>query len=326
MSRHLGRSIALATVLALPLAVPAKAQVAENRSFQICMNIGLGTCASMNVTTLADFLGETRVGTTVVVDIRNLQGWYADDHAFASGLENFSFYGHSMSSQPVESSFTSGIGSLTSLGGAPVPAPPLLWGGEASSYGGNRGSGLPTSFGVGAGGTGGIAPTQESPVDMTEWIGGCAVVPGGMPDLYAAVFLGWTPFYQPSLMTCGADQAYRFAFSTPALVDAWGIDLVRFSWQGMSSATSGFVGNYCYVGTDGTSRGSPNNRTQPSSETQGICDLWIDGARISPPSSPTPDLNVVPEPVTMVLLATGLLGIGVAARRRRKEHNEEVTE
>ena len=85
--------------------------------------------------------------------------------------------------------------------------------------------------------------------------------------------------FPASLRTCGVDAFIQFAFTTPTILDAEYFE-------------AGFIGN---VGVDG-------NNYQ--------CDLFgNDGCVI--------ESTVTPEPATMVLVGTGLLGLGGWSRRRR---------
>jgi hypothetical protein len=125
-------------------------------------------------------------------------------------------------------------------------------------------------------------------------LGGCALALG-VPLPFP------TPtYYASSAYTCGPGATASLSFSSAYAYDASNFNMIRLDLFGTAGEVGGsqhFYSSYCVYGL-------PGEADFCSSSDYGA----VRGT-----------VEVTPEPVTIVLLGTGLLGIGGARWRRRKK-------
>lgn len=232
--------------------IPAVANAAEDpatvytRSWTTCSAGAVRSCHSVTLMTQGNFSGTTRVGTSVVLTVRNLQGSHAADNMAWSALSAVRMY-------------RSGI-----LAAGTAAATPSLSGGA---------TGTTSAWTWGTGGSGAWGNIRVL-AGTTNRIGGCAA--GGTGN---------------SMWTCPGQVV--FSISSSEIFNADQFSELHLTWGGSPSAGS--------CTTDQTRAGT----------ALALCD----------PQQTTMTTTVTPEPITMALLGTGLLGIG-GARLRRRSKNE----
>lgn len=217
------------------------------RSWTMCSAGAIRSCHSVTLQTQGTFSGTTRVGTSVVLSLRNLQGQNAVDNMAWSTLTAVRIY-------------RSGALGTT----ASTSTTPSLAGGATGTPTGWNWSTDPANT------TWGILRLLST---STGRIGGCATATGA------------------AMYTCPGSVVFSIASSQ--IFNADQFSELRMDWAGPSGS-----GNCA----------SENIRNQ----AQALCDL----------ENTSVTTTVTPEPITMALLGTGLLGVGGARLRRRSK--EEV--
>jgi hypothetical protein len=273
MTRHLGRSIALATVLAMPLAAPTALHAqTQTKGWTFCSTGAFQSCNSVQLTTLAVMVGADRVGTDITVSMHNFNGQSGDDNTLWSGLGVVAFYNSAGGS----------------LGGSYEvwPDGPLSLSGDAFGSGNWAGYTERPYIGV-----------SRSAYDGV--IGGCAGTDGTGPGAYWA-----TGYY-----TCDPDALASISFRTVFSFNASDFNSFSAAVVGQRVGSERFYSGFCTYGAYSALCGQPG------------CNI-ASSVSFFAPGTPDPDLSVVPEPVTIVLLATGLFGIAGAQLRRRKKDQQ----
>lgn len=105
----------------------------------------------------------------------------------------------------------------------------------------------------------------------------------------------------PSIYTCTTVEYATFAFQTASLFDASDFASLRFDVQGIDDpAADDIMADQCSA--------FPDKAREFDEEVP--CDV-LEHSVVYPPGA------VVPEPATVTLVALGLVGVGIAVRRRR---------
>jgi hypothetical protein len=219
------------------------------RSWTTCSAGAVRSCHSVSLQTQGTYSGTTRVGTSVVLRVRNLQGQNPVDNMAWSALNGVRL-------------FRPGV---LAVGTAPSTA--VLAGGA---------TGTPATWTWGTGGSGGWGNVRVL-ANGTNRLGGCAT--------------GSTN----SMWTCPGEVV--FSISSALIFNANEFSELYLTWNGPNGAGD--------CTTDPT-------RTANTATPRPVCDL----------ENTTITTTVTPEPITMALLGTGLLGVGGARLRRRSK--EEV--
>lgn len=281
----------VATALFAPQAVSAQ----DVLSWTMCTPGAFHSCHSVQLMTSPQMSadGTTRIGTDITITMHNLNGQISEDNTLWSGLMGVAFMQESFPAQQGQTYSHS-----TGLGGAEVV--PIGVGGSGASHGTatDEGYSNPIAFLFGWSGQ-----TYNGGFSYRP-IGGCT--PGNSYDHHF-----WT-----SAMTCGSSATASFSFSSNIIVDATGHWQARV-WA-IGDAGSGYRQDACRSGQGGHHwaedqqflSGTPSAGYFSAGSQQ--CDVLSGDAAYEDP-------QVAPEPVTIALLGTGLLGIGAARLRRRKK-------
>lgn len=300
--RSVHRFARFAFVSAAVLVAPKAVRAQDVQSWTMCTPGAFHSCHSVQLMTsprmAAD--GTTRVGTIITITMHNLNGQVSQDNTSWSGLLQATFAREFVPTGPFAAYNSQG-------GGAPV----TLAGG-ATGYANGQAMALKTSFAsksvpngntnlvLWSGNTNSVLGAPPS-AHTSDVVGGCA--PGQVPNLGGLYQATTTAF------TCGSSATVSFSFSTDFIIDATGhwIAVIAVIGNGTSSEVcrSG-GGGYVFSREQQCDVLSGDNTVTPVTDENG--DLLV-----APPV-------VTPEPVTIVLLGTGLLAIGVVQLQRRRKH------
>ena len=266
------------SLIALLTSAPA-AQAQMSHNWSVCFNSGVMSCTDIYLSTTPTLggAGGARDGTLMSLMLRQR------DRGVPTGLLGFALgFGLGATDQS-DLMYTM----PTPVGGAQANAVGVRWYLGASRS--NSPSGLNFLYG------GAETDPSQSP-SPTAWIGGCL-----SPSNNA--------FWSVNNVACGSGQAFSFQWTTAVEFDAAavltvGVDAIAIDQQALYA---GAGGGYCQgPASGGVGVGVGFDGYDPSNAFP--CDI---GA--AEPLDPT----IVPEPRTVVLLASALSMLGVWRRRRR---------